>query len=57
LVIWNTSDSKDFNSLEQSYSITFKEQINLITGIFDEDFNSFIYEIDDDVIMYSRQVE
>ena len=53
----NTSDSKDFNSLEQSYSITFKEQINLITGIFDEDFNSFIYEIDDDVIMYSRQVE
>lgn len=53
----NTSDSKDFNSLEQSYSITFKEQINQITGIFDEDFNSFIYEIDGDVIMYSRQVE
>jgi len=53
----NTSDSKDFKSLEQSYSITFKEQTNQITGIFDEDFNSFIYEIDGDVIMYSRQVE
>ncbi len=53
----NTSDSKDFNSLGQSYSITFKQQTNQITGIFDEDFNSFIYEIDGDVIMYSRQVE
>ena len=53
----NTSDSKYFNSLEQSYRITFKEQTNQITGIFDEDFNSFIYEIDGDVIMYSRQVE
>ena len=48
---------KDFNRLKQSYSITFKEQTNQITGIFDEDFNSFIYEIDGDVIMYSRQVE
>jgi hypothetical protein len=53
----NISDGKDFNSLEQSYSITFKEQTNQITGIFDEDFNSFIYEIDGDVIKYSRQVE
>lgn len=53
----STSDSKDFNRLKQSYSITFKEQTNQITGIFDEDFNSFIYEIDGDVIMYSRQVE
>ena len=53
----STSDSKDFNRLKQSYSINFKEQTNQITGIFDEDFNSFIYEIDGDVIMYSRQVE
>lgn len=53
----NISDGKDFNSLEQSYSITFKEQTNQITGIFDEDYNSFIYEIDGDVIKYSRQVE
>ena len=53
----NISDSKDFNSFEQSYRITFKEQTNQITGIFDEDFNSFIYEIDSDVINYTRQVE
>jgi hypothetical protein len=53
----NISDGKDFNSLEQSYSITFKEQTNQIIGIFDKDYNSFIYEIDGDVIKYSRQLE
>ena len=51
----NVSESKDFNSQEQTYSITFKEQTNQIKGIFDNNFNSFVYQIDGDVIKYLRQ--
>ena len=51
----NVSESKDFNSQEQTYSITFKEQTNQIKGIFDNNFNSFVYKIDGDVIKYLRK--
>ena len=51
----NISEIKDFNNLEQTYRITFKEQTNQIKGIFDNNFNSFVYEIDGDLVKYIRQ--
>ena len=51
----NISETKDFNNLEQTYSITFKEQTNQIKGTFDSNFNSFVYQIDGDVIKYLKQ--
>ena len=53
----NISENKDFNSINQSYSITFKEQKNEINGIYNNDFNSFIYEIDGEVIKYVKNLE
>ncbi len=51
----NVSETKDYNNLEQTYSITFKEQTNQIKGIFDNNFNSFVYQIDGAIIKYLRQ--
>ena len=51
----NISETKNFNNLEQTYRITFKEQTNQIKGIFDNNFNSFVYEIDGDLVKYIRQ--
>ena len=53
----NISESKDFNSTNQSYSITFKEQKNEINGVYNDDFNSFIYEIDGEVIKSVKILE
>ena len=53
----NISETKDFNNLEQTYSITFKEQTNQIKGTFDSNFNSFVYQIDGDVIKYLKQAD
>ena len=46
----NISESKNFNNTDQSYRIIFKKQNNEINGIFNDNFNSFVYEIDGEVI-------
>ena len=53
----NISESKDFNNTDQSYLISFKKQNNEINGIFNDDFNSFVYEIDGEVIKYLKSPE
>ena len=53
----NISENKDYNSINQSYSITFKEQNNEINGIYNNDFNSFVYGIDGEVIKYVKNLE
>jgi hypothetical protein len=53
----NISESKDFNNTDQSYRIIFKKQNNEINGIFNDDFNSFVYEIDGEVIKYLKSPE
>ena len=53
----NISENKDYNSINQSYSITFKEQKNEINGIYNNDFNSFVYEIEGEVIKYVKNLE
>ena len=53
----NISESKDFNNTDQCYRIIFKKQNNEINGIFNDDFNSFVYEIDGEVIKYLKSPE
>ncbi len=53
----NITENKDFNNINQSYSITFKEQKNEINGIYNDDFNSFVYEIDGEVVKYVKNLE
>tara|TARA_B100001063_G_C16278664_1_gene318069 strand:+ start:80 stop:463 length:384 start_codon:yes stop_codon:yes gene_type:complete len=53
----NITENKDFSNINQSYSITFKEQKNEINGIYNDDFNSFVYEIDGEVIKYVKKLE
>ena len=53
----NISENKDYNSINQSYSITFKEQNNEINGVYNNDFNSFVYEIEGEIIKYVKNLE
>lgn len=53
----NISENKDYNSTSQSYNIIFKEQKNEIDGVYNDDFNSFIYEINGEVIKYVKNLE
>ena len=53
----NISESKDFNNTAQSYRITFKKRNNEINGIFNDDYNSFVYEIDGEIIKYLKSPE
>ena len=53
----NISENKDFNSTSQSYNIIFKDQKNEIDGVYNDDFNSFIYEINGEIIKYVKNLE
>ena len=53
----NISEGEDFNNINQSYIITFKEQKNEINGVYNDDFNSFVYEIDGEVVKYVKILE